>query len=361
MKKKTIIAVPDLQKPGGVAVLYNTLQLWNRTITHFQVQGKWHEAFLPVRIFEIITLYLKFAAKLILVDSVIINPSLNPKSFMRDAVFVFLAKCLRKKTIVFWHGWRASFYQRIVNTKSLRAIYSATYLRADRTIVLSSRVRDELQAICHNGPISIETNTADISFLANEQKKKSTPSIKDKPFILFMARIVREKGVFIAIDAFLSISDNFEVDLVIAGTGPDLMEAQSVVPESLSSRVHFIGHVSAEQKHEVLSGALICLFPTYYGEGMPLTVIEALAYGKPLITRPEGGILDWIVHEKHAILEESKNPRNFADWLSGLLADSKFSEQMGNSAKELFEVSFHPNVMKKRMLRYLENNPSSRA
>lgn len=354
VRSKTLITVPALDKPGGVAALYNVLQLDNDAFEHFEVQGCWHEASAPLRFLEITVIYLRLLLRIRKVEVVMLNPSFNKKSFLRDAVLCLFTRLFRKRVIVFWHGWSDEFFKVVEKSLIYRYIFRTSYSHANRSIVLANRFKKDLLELGQKGTICLESNTADVRYL-NSGVDGTGFAFTSKPYILFMARIVREKGVFIAIDAFQEISTEHEVDLLIAGTGPDFESAKKYVDQSILRRVHFVGHISAEEKHKALANASICLFPTY-SEGMPLTAIEALAYGKPLITRPEGGISDWMTHEKNAIIEESKDPEQFAEWLTKLLSDSDYADQIGCGARELFDQSFHPEVMRKRMLEYSNSN-----
>ena len=106
---KVLITVPDLSNPGGVSALYNILKLDQfENIEYFNVQGKKGQGII-FRLLGLMLSYLKFFFKCFSFDIIHINPSLNRKSFLRDAVFAWITILLRRKLIVYWHGWEIEY------------------------------------------------------------------------------------------------------------------------------------------------------------------------------------------------------------------------------------------------------------
>jgi len=170
-----------------------------------------------------------------------------------------------------------------------------------------------------------ETTVVDeaIFTCADEEIVISRKPTQNKEFnILFLSRIEREKGIYEAIDAFgILKSRHHSATLTIAGDGGELSKARAYVLSRGIEGVEFTGYLRGAEKSKVFSQADVYLFPTYYGEGMPISVLEAMAYGLPVITRPVGGLKDFFEDGKMGFATESKSPEDFARILDDLAFD----------------------------------------
>ena len=127
--------------------------------------------------------------------------------------------------------------------------------------------------------------------------------------ILFLARLERAKGVFETVDAVKILSDKgLPVSLSIAGDGSVKQEIEGyaaglALPDNVIS---FSGYVRDKEKVSAFKEHDIYCFPITYGEGLPNSMLEAMAFGMPLITRPPGGIYDMFESGKMGYITESK-------------------------------------------------------
>jgi glycosyltransferase involved in cell wall biosynthesis len=85
--------------------------------------------------------------------------------------------------------------------------------------------------------------------------------------------------------------------------------------------VEFLGFVTGEKKKEAFERADIFVLPTSHGEGMPISLLEAMAFGLPIITRPVGGISDFFVNGRHGFISDSLSAEDFAELVSRLITD----------------------------------------
>ncbi len=100
----------------------------------------------------------------------------------------------------------------------------------------------------------------------------------------------REKGAFETINAVKSlINQGLPVTLSIAGDDPILDELKAYAKQRLDdNHVQFLGYVSGDKKIRVFSEHSVYCFPTNYGEGLPTSVLEAMAFGLPVNTSIAG-------------------------------------------------------------------------
>lgn len=106
-----------------------------------------------------------------------------------------------------------------------------------------------------------------------------------------MSRLTGEKGLSETLGAFKAVQADYPYwNLCVAGDGPIFSWAKEMGKNH--ARVHFKGHVSGKVKKTLLSQADIYVLPSYT-EGLPTSVLEAMAFGCPVITTPVGGLTDF--------------------------------------------------------------------
>jgi glycosyltransferase involved in cell wall biosynthesis len=139
--------------------------------------------------------------------------------------------------------------------------------------------------------------------------------------VLFLARVEKEKGIYEAIEAFRLVQrKHLSICLTVAGDGSELKSVQEYVRTQRIEGITFLGWVRGSSKLEAFANADLYLFPTYR-EGMPNSMLEAMACGLPVVTRAVGGVRDFFEDGKMGFLTESKEPGVFAELLERLLLD----------------------------------------
>jgi glycosyltransferase involved in cell wall biosynthesis len=113
-----------------------------------------------------------------------------------------------------------------------------------------------------------------------------------REYALFMGRLVPEKGVGCLLNAWSKLSCS--VPLQVAGDGPLCAEVQRAAARS-HGNIKWLGHVTADQALELLKHARFLLFPSEWYEGFPVTLVESLASGTPVIAARIGSVAEIIV------------------------------------------------------------------
>jgi glycosyltransferase involved in cell wall biosynthesis len=165
---------------------------------------------------------------------------------------------------------------------------------------------------------------------------------------------VRKKGVFEAVDAYWDLRRRHPTaTLTIAGEGADLESVKTYVRDSSIPDVFFAGFVTGSSKAEAFGEADVYLFPTY-SEGMPLSVLEAMAHGLPIVTRPVGALRDFFEDKRMGFIIESLAPRDIADALEHLLTNRDLCLSVGKYNHEYAKKHFSAKGVAREPFRHYE-------
>ena len=114
-----------------------------------------------------------------------------------------------------------------------------------------------------------------------------TPNYNPGQYFLYLGRLSPEKGIPTLIEAFMKIASK-KISLYVAGEGPIRNQLESMA--AADSRITFTGYLSGERLHETTRNALAVIVPSEWYENAPISVLEALAFGKPVLGARIGGI-----------------------------------------------------------------------
>ena len=149
------------------------------------------------------------------------------------------------------------------------------------------------------------------------------------PLALTVARLDAQKGVAHLVDAAAMVPD---VVFAIAGDGPDrgALEARAA-ERGVSSRVRFLGH--RRDVPALLAVADLFVLPSLY-EGFPLSVLEAMASGVPVVATEVGGTDELVTNDTGTPVAPA-DPRALADGIRALLADRDAAARRAATARQL--------------------------
>ena len=284
------------------------------------------------------------------VDIVHINPSLNRRSVVRDGLFLLIAKAHRRPVLVFFRGWDPAC-EAAIRARYAR-LFRLVYGRADVFVVLAEEFRDSLRALGLVAPIIVDTTVVPDSAFEEEPPGGSGRTMgPDACEVLYLSRLDRDKGLVEAIEAVLLLRQQFPaVTLAIAGEGPERSAGEALVRSRGLEGIRFEGHLDNDARATAFRRADIFLFPTFFGEGMPNAVLEAMAFGLPVITRAVGGIRDFFEDGRMGFVTESRDPSVFAGFLARLVADPALRASMGRYNREYARGRFAASVVAARLL-----------
>ena len=177
---------------------------------------------------------------------------------------------------------------------------------------------------------------------------RSKYSITNQEILLLtLGTLTKEKGHHVALKILKALADQgFPIKLIIVGAGPFKDTLETMASEmGLRNRVIFVGHVSNEDTPAFYNAADIYLFPSFRKEGLPLTVIEAMSCGKPIVATRSGSLNGVVKNGFNGFLFPRGNLTAATDFLKILLKDQALARSMSVNARNLCLKSFNKEIM----------------
>lgn len=173
--------------------------------------------------------------------------------------------------------------------------------------------------------------------------KQIVPCYEHEKYFLFLGRMAHQKGVIYAIEAMKYLKDS-EFVLMITGTISKSDEDQEIwkyIQENdLEEKIIFTGFKQGAELEKLISRATCIVCPAIWYENMPNTVIEAYAYGKPVVASKIGSLAEIVDDGKTGFLFEMKNSRLLAEKLKCFINDPNLIYIMGKNARKKCEIEY---------------------
>ena len=163
----------------------------------------------------------------------------------------------------------------------------------------------------------------------------------DGPLLIFVGRMVREKGVAELIESLGILRESFpEVRALLVGEGPDRPAFQALAEGlGLGDRLSFTGWVEASQVPGLLGAADIYVGPSHT-EAQGLAFLEAMWAGIPVVAARVGGIPDVVRHQETGLLVEPGSPRQVAEAVTRIRSDAGLASGLARRARDLVRTSY---------------------
>ncbi len=135
-----------------------------------------------------------------------------------------------------------------------------------------------------------------------------------------------------------------KVKFIFAGNGEIEKVKNLCKGKNIQDNIHLLGFISGEEKIKNFHKADIFILPSY-NEGLPVSVLEAMAAGLSIITTPVGGIPEAVEDGVNGFLVEPGNPEMLADRILKLLEDEELRERMGRKSLRIAKEKFDVNII----------------
>lgn len=290
-----------------------------RTITSYEEGGFIFRQFVFIKaIFYFITYVLRFKVELTHLHSAMRG------SFWRKFIVAQISRFFHIPVILHLHGSEMTEFYASGNTLAKRLIQFQLE-HVSEVFVLSESWRAFIKGIAPRANVSIIPNYIEIPEI-NSNK------ISDIINVTFAGYVGDRKGAFDLIKAFETVRKvNSRIKLSIYGNG-EIEKARNLVQElGLESCVKIKGWIASNELREVLKKTDLFILPSY-NEGLPMSVLEAMSFGLPVITTPVGGIPELITHRVNGLLVAPGDLEGIAGAVIEIFQDSNLRDNIAKRA-----------------------------
>lgn len=209
-----------------------------------------------------------------------------------------------------------------------------TFHKCAAVIVLSEEWRDCLlsQSVCEASKLHVLHNAVPVP------ARPCSPCSRQD--VLFLGRLDANKSPDVLLRASSGILEQYpNAKLIFGGDGyPEHYEALAQ-ELGIADRCEFLGWVSGDAKEELFARAGVYCLPSK-NEGMPMSVLEAMAHGIPTIATPVGGVPQVITDGENGFLMPVDNENALSEILCELMASPELRESIGAAGRKTIQSDF---------------------
>lgn len=336
-RRKIVVFGPSLDAVSGVSthvrMLFASDLARDYDLLHFQVgsEGRRENALRKAMRFAYSPFQLAFFLLRTGAEAVHMNVSLEPKSYWRDLVYSIVARLLGRRVVNQIHGGAMpqDFFR---GNAFLTWLLRRFLVSSDVVTVLSSAELAAYRAFDSRINVHLTPNAIDPAGLADQMRRFNS----DGPLkLVYVGRLVRSKGLFEIIDALVELKRaGRQFRFYVAGGGPDQDELMGAVKQAgLEDRVRFLGGVFAEEKYRLWLDSDLFVFPTFHSEGLPYSLLEAMAAGCVPVTTSVAAIPDVMRDREHGLFVPVKDAGALAIAVAALDDDRERLIRMAEAAR----------------------------
>lgn len=271
--------------PGGISAV---VQYWSKYIEKLQYYPTWKLGNLAMRTWWFVSSYLRILFRLLFdrkIEIVHLHFAADG-SFWRKEKLLKLSKLFGKKVVMHCHASRfKDFYNE--QSEEKQEWIRLTLSQTDVLIALSESWKEWFAGIgVDRSRIVVLHNITSYPQIIPNAKLND-----GKVHFLFMGEIGSRKGVFDILRGIEKHRNDLEgkMELCIGGNRNEKQLVETIKRGELENIVKFEGWVSGEKKLKLLNWADVYILPSF-NEGLPISILEAMSYGMPIISTPVGGI-----------------------------------------------------------------------
>lgn len=199
------------------------------------------------------------------------------------------------------------------------------YEKVDKFIAPSRFMRDSVLHRFRPELVELLYNGVDLAGIEMSEQ--------DAGYVLYLGRLSHEKGIGTLLQAHAAAAGAWP--LKVAGTGPLAGDFKSRYP-----RADFLGHVSGDALKQAIGAASAVVVPSECYENCPMSVLEAMAYGKPVVGSRMGGIPELVAEGETGLLFAPGNVAELQEKLDTLMRSPALRQAMGRAARARVEQAF---------------------
>ena len=271
------------------------------------------------------------------VDNYMINPN-NFIDWIMQLNFNMVAKVneIMKEQgefdVIHAHDWLVAYAAKTLkNSYNIPIVSTIHATEAGR----NSGIHDETQRYINDTEWMLTYESAEvINGIERDYNFRRKYAMDNEKVILFMGRLVYEKGIQHLISAMPKILEGYhDAKLVICGKGGMQDELQEQVNAmGIGNKVYFAGYMKGKDVQKMYKAADIAVFPSTY-EPFGIVALEAMLSENPIVVSDIGGLNEIVEHRVNGMKAYCGNPNSIADSILELLYDHKLCADITRKAK----------------------------
>lgn len=330
MEHKVLLVGPNRKIVGGVAthinILRKSLERVNVKTDIYELKDYSNKS----KIFKKINDIIKIKSIRTIADeqylAIHLNPSIYNGSFIK--LILTLSRLRHENIIVQFHGGSFENIEKL-NNKLLKWFFNKVLKKVKCFIFLSTDQKEGFLQLFPSLKERVLVLPNFIDVVETPLKKK----FNEKLSVLFLARLVKEKGVLELIKAASEINEK-EIIVNIIGEGPCEKDITALIKEKkLANKVKFLGPKFGEEKEEYLKNADVYILPSSWKEGIPYTILEAMKFRTTVLCTPQGGLKD-IITDGHNGIFIKRDVENITYNLNRLIKSRPIIDEVSENAHQ---------------------------
>jgi glycosyltransferase involved in cell wall biosynthesis len=188
----------------------------------------------------------------------------------------------------------------------------------------------------------------------------SESSPQDVVKLLYVGRLAAEKGVPVLLNSLIALkNEGYQFHLTLLGDGPERASLEAEVKRhDLESMVFFGGFASQETVRKTLQHSDVFILPSF-AEGVPVSLMEAMACGVPVIGTNVGGVTELIEHNVSGLVVAPSDEIALKNALSSYLNSQSLRERVKLAARKVVETSFNLEIEVAKLQKLIEKYQES--
>lgn len=280
------------------------------------------------------------------------------KPVIYGTLAAWLARVPRRFALVAGLGYvfTSTREQERVTKKLLRKLVSLLYREAfHRATRVFFQNPDDLQEFYLRGLAKREKSVLIGATGVDMKAFSPTPPVQNPVTFLLVARLLREKGIYEFVEAAKRIKSKYPNTrfLLVGGldSNPGSIKREEVEDWVKEGIIEWPGHV--EDVRQWISQASVFVLPSFYREGVPRSIQEAMAMGRPVITTDAPGCRETVIDGINGFLVPVQDVEALAQAMERFIQKPELIEKMGKESRRIAEERFDVHKINARFLREL--------
>lgn len=266
-------------------------------------------------------------------------------SLYRKIPFIWLTKLFGKKLVIHQHGGNIKQFYYSECSPKRRQFIKKVLQKADAFIVVAPYLKDIFKDIVEEEKIVVLPNAIEIPENISKEYQEQN--------LLFLGRLCKEKGIYELLDAVKDLKKEFpKLKLYLGGVWVE--EELEHKARQCESYIHYLGWIDTKQKDEYLKKCNIFVLPTYF-EGLPMSLLEGMAYECACVASEVGGIPQVMTNRKDGLMIPAKDVQALKDSLRELLQNQKLQKELAINARKTVEEGYDINKSIKKLLQIYQS------